>query len=146
MTADTANTGANRPVTGAGRPKRTPKAPRQTETLLAPEERVQGCEEVNAGFSPEQAVQEALRCLNCKDPKCVGACPLHIDIRSFIDRIAVSDFAGALETILERSPFPGVCGRVCQHELSARSPACWGPSCNPWRSARSSVRRRISEG
>src|SRR5271169_4624994 len=131
MSTDTASTGANRPVAGAGKPKRTPKAPRQAEKLLAPDARVQGCEEVNAGFTPEQAVQEALRCMNCKDPKCIGACPLHIDIRSFIDKIGVADFSGALETILERSPFPGVCGRVCQHELFCEKSCLLGTKLQP---------------
>src|SRR5690242_20401890 len=107
MNTNSGHNGASRPPAGAGKPKRTPQAPRQVETLLAPDERVRSCEEVNAGFSQEQAVKEALRCLNCKDPKCVQACPLHIDIRTFIDRIGVSDFAGALDMILERSPFPG---------------------------------------
>src|SRR6185295_9540323 len=97
----TAPNGAN------GRPKRTPKAPRQAETLLGRLERVRSCDEVNRGFSPEQAQKEALRCLSCVDPKCTLACPLHIDIRSFIEHLTVADFAGALETILERSLFPG---------------------------------------
>ena len=131
MNAETANTGANRPAPGTGKPKRTPKAPRQAETLLAPEERVECGDEVNQGFSPEQAVKEALRCLNCKDPKCIGACPLHIDIRSFIDRIGVGDFSGALDTILERSPFPGVCGRVCQHELFCEKSCLLGTKLQP---------------
>ena len=131
MNTETANTGANRPAPGTGKPKRTPKAPRQAETLLAPEERVECGDEVNQGFSPEQAVKEALRCLNCKDPKCIGACPLHIDIRSFIDRIGVGDFSGALDTILERSPFPGVCGRVCQHELFCEKSCLLGTKLQP---------------
>jgi glutamate synthase (NADPH/NADH) small chain len=54
--------------------------------------------------------------LHCADPKCIQACPLHIDIRSFIDRLTESDFVRALETIQERNPFPSICGRVCQHE------------------------------
>src|SRR5690242_5401485 len=98
------------PNGASGRPRRTPKAPRQAEILLDRLERVRSCDEVNRGFTPEQAQKEALRCLSCVDPKCTQACPLHIDIRGFIDHLTVGDFAGALETILERSPFPGVCG------------------------------------
>ena len=131
MNTDSEKTGANRPPSGAGKPKRTPKAPRQTETLLEPQERVQSCQEVNQGFTPDEAAREALRCLNCKDPKCIEACPLHIDIRRFIDRLSVSDFAGALETILERSPFPGVCGRVCQHELFCEKACLLGTKLQP---------------
>lgn len=97
--------------------KRTPKAPRQRMPLLDHHKRVTTCQEVALGFSLEQARAEALRCLDCKDPKCVSACPLHIDIKSFIARIVEGDYLGAAEKIFEQSPFPGICGRVCQKEL-----------------------------
>ncbi len=97
--------------------KRTPKAPRQRMPLLEDHKRVTTCEEVALGFWLEQARAEALRCLDCKEPKCVGACPLHIDIKSFIARIVEGDYAGAAAKIFEQSPFPGICGRVCQKEL-----------------------------
>lgn len=60
---------------------------------------------------------EVLRCLNCKDPKCIDACPLHIDIKAFVSHMVDGDFGKAFETISEQNPFPGICGRVCQHEL-----------------------------
>ena len=66
------------------RPRRTPKAPRQAEMLLDGGDRVRSCDEVNRGFSPEQAQKEALRCLHCVDPKCTQACPLHIDRKSVV--------------------------------------------------------------
>jgi glutamate synthase (NADPH/NADH) small chain len=72
---------------------------------------------VALGFNQEQARIEALRCLNCRDPKCIEACPLHIDIKSVIARMADGDFGAAFEKISEHTPFPGICGRVCQHEL-----------------------------
>jgi len=72
---------------------------------------------VALGFNEEQARIEALRCLNCRDPKCIEACPLHIDIKSFIAGMAEGDYAKAFETISAYTPFPGICGRVCQHEL-----------------------------
>jgi glutamate synthase (NADPH/NADH) small chain len=75
------------------------------------------CEEVALGFDREQARIEALRCLNCRDPKCVEACPLHIDIKSVIARMVDGDFGAAFEKISEYTPFAGICGRVCQHEL-----------------------------
>lgn len=128
MNTDREQTGANR---AEGKPKRTPKAPRQTETLLALRQRVRSCDEVNLGFSPEQAQKEALRCLNCVDPKCMQACPLHIDIRHFVDRLTKADFAGALEVILERSPFPAVCGRVCQHERFCEDACLLGTKLQP---------------
>ena len=119
------------PNSASRRPKRTPKAPRQAETLLNPQQRVRTGDEVNRGFSPEQAQKEALRCLSCVDPKCTQACPLHIDIRRFVEHLAVADFPGALETIMERSPFPGVCGRVCQHERFCESACLLGTKLQP---------------
>jgi glutamate synthase (NADPH) small chain len=119
------------PNSANARPKRTPKAPRQAETLLDGVQRASSCDEVNRGFSPEQAQKEALRCLGCVDPKCMQACPLHIDIRRFVEHLTVADFAGALETILERSPFPGVCGRVCQHERFCEDACLLGTKLQP---------------
>ncbi len=73
--------------------------------------------EVALGFTEEQAKLEALRCLQCQKPICVDACPLNIDIKRFILRMVDGDYDGAHEVISEQNPFPGVCGRVCQHEL-----------------------------
>ncbi len=101
----------------AAKPKRNPKAPRQQLPVLDPVERSTSCEEVALGFNRDQAWVEALRCLNCKEPKCVDACPLHIGIKSVIARMVEGDWGGAFDTISEYTPFPGICGRVCQHEL-----------------------------
>jgi glutamate synthase (NADPH/NADH) small chain len=73
--------------------------------------------EVALGFTPEQVAVEARRCLQCAKPTCVEACPLHIDIKRFISRLALGEYQAAHDVISEQSPFPGVCGRVCQHEL-----------------------------
>jgi glutamate synthase (NADPH/NADH) small chain len=97
--------------------KLNPKAPRQTLPLLSPEDRLRGPAEVALGFSLEQVQVEALRCLQCKNPTCIEACPLHINVKAFIGLMAQGDFAGAFDKISEESPFPGICGRVCQHEL-----------------------------
>jgi len=101
----------------APRPRRDPKLPRQKLPLLDAEVRSTTCREVALGLTEDQARMEMLRCLNCKDPKCIDACPLHIDIKSFVARMVSGDFGGAFETISEQNPFPGICGRVCQHEL-----------------------------
>jgi glutamate synthase (NADPH/NADH) small chain len=74
-------------------------------------------EEVALGFDATQAGIEALRCLNCREPKCVEACPLHIDIKGFIARMVEEGPDKAFEWISGFTPFPGICGRVCQHEL-----------------------------
>jgi len=112
--------------------KRNPKAPRQVPPEVAPNVRVQGgTVEVAGGFTADQAQVESLRCLNCKDAKCVEACPLHIDIKSFIQHIVQGDTEGAFNKISERSPFPGICGRVCQHELFCESACLLGKKLDP---------------
>src|SRR5512147_716294 len=97
--------------------KRNPKAPRQALPVLPIAERVKSSAEVALGFELEQAVIEARRCLDCKDPKCIAACPLNIDIKEFIRPMVDGDFSAAFEVLSKHTPFPGVCGRVCQHEL-----------------------------
>ena len=97
--------------------KRTPKAPRQVLPVLDPEPRSLTPDEVSLGFDLTQAQAEALRCLNCKDPKCQDACPIHTDIKGFINKMVYEDYRGAYDVLQQTNPFPGICGRVCQHEL-----------------------------
>ena len=111
--------------------KPNPKAPRQALPLLSPEERLRGPEEVALGFSLAQVQVEALRCLQCKNPVCVEACPLHINVKEFIGLMAQGDFAGAFDKISEESPFPGICGRVCQHELYCEQACLLGKKLQP---------------
>jgi len=92
---------------------------------------VAGCAEVSLGFSLEQVRVEALRCLQCKDPVCVQACPLHIDVKSFIGLMAQGEFEAAFQKIGEQSPFPGICGRVCQHELYCEKVCLLGKKLEP---------------
>ena len=113
------------------RVKPNPKAPRQPLPLLTPEVRLRGPEEVALGFSLEQVKVEALRCLQCKNPTCVEACPLHINVKEFIGLMAQGDFAGAFDKISEESPFPGICGRVCQHELFCERACLMGKKLQP---------------
>jgi glutamate synthase (NADPH) small chain len=113
------------------RRKPNPKAPRQGVLHLAPEIRIDGCEEVALGFSLEQVKVEVLRCLQCKDPKCIEACPLHIDIKSFIALLGDGDFDAAFAKISEQNPFPGICGRVCQHELFCEKACLLGKKLQP---------------
>lgn len=111
--------------------KPNPKAPRAVLPVLDPQRRASTPEEVALGFTPEQALAEAQRCLQCEKPKCVEACPLHIDIKRFIRRLAEGDAVGALDVISEESPFPGVCGRVCQHELFCEDACVTGKRWEP---------------
>ena len=72
--------------------------------------------EVALGYTEEQAVNEAERCLNCKNKPCVGGCPVAIDIPAFITKIKERDFEGAYQIISQSSALPAVCGRVCPQE------------------------------
>lgn len=72
--------------------------------------------EVALGYTYEQAVNEAKRCLNCKNKPCQTACPVAIDIPAFIERVANEDMEGAYKIISESSSLPAVCGRVCPQE------------------------------
>ena len=83
---------------------------------LAPEVRNKNFEEVALGYTAEQAVAEAERCLQCKNKPCVGGCPVQIDIPAFIQKIKEEDFEGAYRIISASSALPAVCGRVCPQE------------------------------
>ncbi len=81
-----------------------------------PEIRNKNFLEVALGYTEEQAVDEANRCLNCKNKPCVGGCPVSIDIPDFIEKVKAKDFKGAYEIISRSSSLPAVCGRVCPQE------------------------------
>ncbi len=78
-------------------------------------------EEVNIGLSPEQALLEAKRCLNCPKPTCVQGCPVNIDIPTFIKHIEAGDPLSAASVLKESSALPAVCGRVCPQEKQCES-------------------------
>ena len=91
--------------------------PRVQMNELAPEVRIHSLrEEVNQGLTFEQAVTEAHRCLNCKNPTCVEGCPVNIHIPAFIKQLEQGDVMAAAAIIKESSTLPAVCGRVCPQE------------------------------
>ena len=90
--------------------------PRQPMPEQAPEDRVANFEEVPYGFTDELAVLEALRCILCKNPKCVAACPVNIDIPGFVRLVQEGQFLEAARTIKHDNALPAVCGRVCPQE------------------------------
>jgi len=90
--------------------------PRQEMPSQNPEVRSHNFQEVNLGYTKELAQQEALRCLQCKDPACIKGCPVNIKIDQFIKLIAHGDFTGAARKIKEDNVLPAVCGRVCPQE------------------------------
>lgn len=73
-------------------------------------------EEVCYGYNAEEAVAEAQRCLNCKNPRCVQGCPVSISIPEFIEEVKVGNFEQAAKVIAKSSSLPAVCGRVCPQE------------------------------
>ena len=83
------------------------------EEVLPAETRKAHFEEVAKGFTEEQAVAEADRCLNCIDAPCRMTCPANIDVPTYVRQIREGDFRGSLETVIKRAPLPGTLGRVC---------------------------------
>ena len=81
-----------------------------------PEERIKNFNEVALGYTEEQAIDEAKRCLKCKNKMCVAGCPVRIQIPDFIAKVAEGKFEEAYQIILTQSSLPAVCGRVCPQE------------------------------
>ena len=78
-------------------------------------------DEVALGYTEQMAIEEATRCLNCKHKPCVSACPVHVNIPAFIERVANGDFEAAYKIITESNSLPAVCGRVCPQESQCES-------------------------
>lgn len=93
------------------------RLPRNKMPEQKPELRRTNFLEVPLGYSPEIAIEEAKRCLQCKKPGCVDACPVNVEIPAFIKKIAEGNFKGAIKKIWERNALPAVCGRVCPQEI-----------------------------
>lgn len=96
-----------------------------------PKVRATNFEEVCYGYNAEEATLEASRCLNCKNPRCVGSCPVHINIPEFIHHVAEGDLAKAAETIAADSSLPSVCGRVCPQESQCEGSCVLGIKFEP---------------
>ncbi|MGC9053133.1 MAG: hypothetical protein ACP5KS_04535, partial [Candidatus Hydrogenedens sp.] len=103
------------------KPKKKGKVPRQPMPEQAPEDRRYNFEEVPFGYTPELAILEASRCLDCKKPGCVEGCPVHIDIPGFIRLIKDGKFIEAAQHIKLQNALPAVCGRVCPQEEQCES-------------------------
>ncbi len=82
----------------------------------APDARNKNFLEVALGYTEEQALDEAQRCLHCKNKPCVSGCPVQVRIPEFIEKAAAGDFEGAYQIIAQSSSLPAVCGRVCPQE------------------------------
>lgn len=73
-------------------------------------------EEVCLGYNKEEAMEEAVRCINCKNAQCIKGCPVSINIPGFIEKVKEGDIEAAYQVISESSALPAVCGRVCPQE------------------------------
>ncbi len=81
-----------------------------------PQVRATNFEEVCLGYNQEEAMAEASRCLNCKNPQCVKGCPVSIDIPGFISHVKEGNIEEAASVIAQASALPAICGRVCPQE------------------------------
>ena len=96
-----------------------------------PSVRARNFKEVALGYPAEIAVEEAKRCLNCKNRPCVSGCPVNISIPEFISKIKSEDFEGAYQIITQSSSLPAVCGRVCPQESQCESKCTLGIKFEP---------------
>ncbi len=102
------------------------KIPRVPAREQDPKVRAANFEEVCYGYDMEEAVLEASRCLNCKKPRCVQACPVNIHIPDFISALHNHDLEKAAATIAEDSSLPSICGRVCPQETQCEGSCILG--------------------
>ena len=107
---------------------RIPRVPAREQD---PKVRAHNFDEVCYGYNLEEAQLEASRCLHCKNPRCVAACPVAIKIPDFIERIVAGDIAGAAAKIAEDSSLPAVCGRVCPQESQCEGSCVLGVKFEP---------------
>lgn len=104
----------------------------KTPALSAdPQKRINNFNEVELGFNDKSALQEALRCLNCKARPCVSGCPVGVKIPEFIGFIKSGDISAAYKTITESNSFPAICGRVCPQEKQCEARCVRGKTGEP---------------
>jgi len=111
--------------------KPPPRPPRVKMSEQPPEIRVKNFDEVPYGLTPEQAIEEAKRCLQCGKPKCVPGCPVEVQIPEFIGLIAEGKFIEAACKIKETNVLPAVCGRVCPQETQCEEVCILGRRHDP---------------
>ena len=107
------------------------KIPRVAVREQDPKVRAHNFEEVSYGYDKQEAMLEASRCLHCKNPRCVGGCPVSIQIPEFIARVAEGDIAAAAGVIAQDSLLPAVCGRVCPQETQCEGQCILGVKGEP---------------
>ena len=106
-------------------PHRVPMAEQSAE------ERIKNFKEVPLGYTEDEAVEEAKRCLQCKKPSCMDGCPVEIDIPVFINLVAERKFLEAVKKIKETNSLPAICGRVCPQEIQCETECVIGKKGEP---------------
>jgi glutamate synthase (NADPH/NADH) small chain len=107
------------------------KLPRQSMPIQDAEARGRNYDEVALGYPDETALLEALRCLQCKRPKCVEGCPVGVDIPAFIERVSEGDMPGAVRALKADNNLPAICGRVCPQETQCEVLCVMGKKYEP---------------
>ena len=96
-----------------------------------PEQRIKNFDEVPLGYTPEMAMEEASRCLQCKNPTCVQGCPVRVNIPAFIAAIRKGKFEEAIDIIKQTNALPAICGRVCPYENQCEGACILGKKYEP---------------
>jgi glutamate synthase (NADPH/NADH) small chain len=107
------------------------KIPRQPMSEQKPEVRAKNFDEVPFGYSPETAIKEAERCLQCKKPSCVAGCPVEVDIPGFIKHIREGEFTKSIRNLWGKNSLPAICGRVCPQEIQCEGVCILGKKAEP---------------
>jgi glutamate synthase (NADPH/NADH) small chain len=105
--------------------------PRQPMPEQKPKVRAKNFDEVPFGYSPEAAIKEAQRCLQCKKPGCVAGCPVEVDIPGFIQLIKEEKFTESIRHVWTKNSLPAVCGRVCPQEIQCEGKCILGKKGEP---------------
>jgi glutamate synthase (NADPH/NADH) small chain len=110
------------------KPKRKRKPP--TQKVAMPEQdplvRNKNFQEVALGYTAEQAIEEAKKCMQCRNPKCIAGCPVEVNIKEFIPLVAEGKFMEAAAKIKETNSLPAICGRVCPQETQCEMKCIYG--------------------
>ena len=112
-------------------PKKTIDPHRQEMTRQDPEVRRHNFDEVALGYTMEQAIVEANRCLQCKKPLCIDGCPVEVRIPEFILKLSEGDMWGSVEALKDRNNLPAICGRVCPQETQCEIKCVLGKKFEP---------------
>jgi glutamate synthase (NADPH/NADH) small chain len=107
------------------------KLPRQGMPVQDAQVRARNFEEVATGFPEDPALLEALRCLQCKRPKCVEGCPVEVDIPAFIECVVEGDMPGSVQVLKGTNNLPAICGRVCPQETQCEALCVMGKKYAP---------------